>query len=307
MEKIISVTDFSLPQILIEKKEYLLVFKPPRMHTVPLAKSPGTNLLEWCLKEYPEIADLSGKDNSLNYEGQASFPGRLTGEGGLLHRLDYETQGLILIARTIPAMTSLMEQQKEGKIVKEYIALTGEHEKILPGFPEESPKLHFWVFRGKRRSGDSVNIKSAFRPYGKGRKAVRPVLPNINVPYGNTLMVKNNDMDIALDGSRPYMTEIVSAQLLSPAGKVITVVHDLPDTEKSGLASFRIRIVRGFRHQLRSHLAWVGRPILNDNVYGGNSFGKGLLGLRACSISFFEPSSGEMRTYSISPINLEDI
>jgi len=307
MEDYISVSDFSKPHILVAGKDYLLVYKPPRMHTVPLEKSKDDNLLTWCCAEFPEIAELTRKDNFSSDEAQTESSGKQTGDGGVLHRLDFETQGLILIARTQSGMDSLVEQQKSGKLIKEYIALTGEHETELPGFPDEEPKLHFWVFREKRRIGDSINIKSAFRPFGPGRKAVRPVLPNLNVPYGNTLMVKNHEMDIALDGSRPYVTEIINAQLFNSGGESLSVVHEMPKTGKPCLASFRIRIARGFRHQLRCHLAWVGRPILNDGIYGGNSYGKGFLGLRACSISFNDPVSDEKRTYSIAPMNLEDI
>jgi len=307
MEVLISVPDFSLPQVLTVEKDYLLVYKPPRMHTVPLAKSPNNNLLKWCSALYPEIADLTMKDNSLNSDEQDDIPSKQTGEGGLLHRLDFETQGLILVARTAKGMASLIDQQKNGMITKEYCALTGEHKTTLQGFPEEKPGLHFWIFREKRRIGDSVHIKSAFRPYGPGRKSVRPVLPNNNVPYGNTLLMRNREIDIALDGFRPYVTEIIGAQLLTSNGEPIAVIHDLPETPKPGLASFRIRIVRGFRHQLRCHLAWIGRPILNDDVYGCVSFGKGFLGLRACLISFTDPSSGEKQSYSIPPMNFMDI
>lgn len=305
---LILINDFSKPQILEVEKEFLLVYKPPRMHSIPLVKSPGDNILEWCSREFPEIKDLAGNDNRSDSQAPIPvIPVRPALEGGVLHRLDYETHGLMLVARTLHAMTFLIEQQKNGKTSKEYSAITGEGTTILKGFPDEKPKLFFWVFREKRRSGDSVNIKSAFRPYGPGRKAVRPVVPNINVPYGNTLLVKNPDTDIALDGSRPYVTEIISAQLFSPEGEVLSVSHELPEVEKPGLACFNIRIVKGFRHQIRSHLAWIGRPILNDSVYGGITFGKGLLGLRACSISFTDPSSGEKQSYSIPPLHLSEV
>jgi 23S rRNA pseudouridine1911/1915/1917 synthase len=69
---------------------------------------------------------------------------------------------------------------------------------------------------------------------------------------------------------------------------------------------FKLRIWKGFRHQIRAHLAWFGMPILNDKLYGGVSFGNGLLALRAYSISFTDPSSGEELSYSISANFLPD-
>jgi len=307
MEYFLSVIDPSVPQILEAEKDYLLVYKPAGMHSAPLAKSPDNNILSWCFAYFPEIADLADKDSSGNNNLQGKIQGRQAGEGGLLHRLDYETQGLILIARTLQGMERLIEQQKQGKIIKEYCAITAESKTALPGFPEDKPALPFWVFREKHRSGDSISIKSAFRPYGPGRKSVRPFSTNDNIPMRNDTRAINRSMNIAFDGSRPYVTNIVEAKLLL-AGEV----HD-PDThkpEETNIKDFgflRLRIIRGFRHQIRCHLAWADRPILNDDLYGGLSFGKGLLALRAYAITFTEPSSGKTRTLSIPPLSLEDI
>jgi 23S rRNA pseudouridine1911/1915/1917 synthase len=74
-----------------------------------------------------------------------------------------------------------------------------------------------------------------------------------------------------------------------------------------GIYSFKIRIVKGFRHQIRAHLAWLYRPILNDRLYDGMVYGKGLLALRACSLSFRDPASGVERRYAIPEMTLEDL
>ena len=66
-------------------------------------------------------------------------------------------------------------------------------------------------------------------------------------------------------------------------------------------------IVKGFRHQIRSHLTWLGMSILNDDLYGGERRGKGFLALRASSITFNDPSSGEELSYSIPPLELEEV
>ena len=241
-----SKSDFLMPQILAVEKDFFLVYKPPRFHSSPLANSRGENILSWCSVQFPEIADL---------------PGRKAGEGGLLHRLDYETHGILLLARNMPGMEALLQEQGEGKILKEYSALTAKCDVMLPGFPPMRdnliPNLPF-------------RIQSAFRPYGPGRKAVRPVL--IYRAEGE----KQREL---------YTSEIAEVTHLDER-----------------LACFRLRIWRGFRHQIRSHLAWLGMPILNDSLYGGASSGEGFLALRACSISFLDPSTGKERSYSIPPL-----
>ena len=234
----IPLSDMCLPAVLVEEKDFLIVYKPPRMHSAPRPRSvEADTLLDWCVLKFPDIANISG---------------RKAGEGGLLHRLDYETQGLLLIARTQAGMDFFLEQQNSGKIRKEYSALTSPAGQHFPGFPAEKPP--------SPRPG--LRIQSAFRPYGPGRKAVRPVT-----------------------AGEHYVTEILETQPFA-----------------GGLTAFRLGIVRGFRHQIRSHLAWLRVPILNDSLYGGESFGRGFLGLRACSLLFTDPALGGERVFSISPL-----
>lgn len=230
------INDLLVPQILITERDYLLVFKPSGMHSAPLKNSPGVTMFDWCGEKFPEFAKLIG---------------RKKGEGGLLHRLDYETHGLMIIARTEAGMENLLNQQKEGKIIKEYEAFTKKAAAGMPGFPPQ----YF------DNSAQRFTIKSAFRPYGTGGKAVRPML----------------------QGKKEYVTEIIERK------------------EKSnGVISFTVKITSGFRHQIRCHLAWTGYPIINDKLYGGATFGNGMLGLSASGISFLDPSTGEKRIYSIN-------
>jgi 23S rRNA pseudouridine1911/1915/1917 synthase len=248
------VDDFSKPQVIAEEKDFLIVYKPPRMHSAPQALS-IESLYTWCVQKYPEVGELSGRNK---------------GEGGMLHRLDYETHGIMLLARSKPGMEALLEQQKHGKIPKEYSALAFESEMVLPGFPKEKPGF---------RPGKAIEITSAFRPYGKGRKAVRPVLPG-----------DANSKEI----QALYITEILESKLTSAMGL-------------GNCLSLRLRISKGFRHQIRSHLAWLGMPILNDALYGGAAFGNGYLALRACSLAFADPLKGEERYYSIPALRLEGL
>ena len=74
-------------------------------------------------------------------------------------------------------------------------------------------------------------IMSYFRAYGKGSKAVRPVQD-----------IRRAD---------------------SPVLYTTTAIRDGE--------SFTCTITRGFRHQIRAHLAWIGHPIMGDCLYGTGS------------------------------------
>ena len=249
------VDDLSTPNILVKEKDFLLVYKPPAMHSAPLPASKSTfpdlamgkiaeeTIFDWCAAQYPEIKKIQGRGK---------------GEGGLLHRLDYETQGLMLIARTRDGMENLLTQQDKCAIVKEYCALTMEQKTKAPGFPPVDVSCL------------SGCIRSAFRPYGVGRKLVRPILKQ------TTTLAKAKEKE--------YITEILEKNSLS-----------------QDVFSWQIKITKGFRHQIRCHLAWIGMPIINDKLYGGNPFGKGILALRATAVLFMDPGTAKTKCYSLSP------
>jgi 23S rRNA pseudouridine1911/1915/1917 synthase len=209
------------------------------MHSVPLKKtfSAEKTLLDWCAERFPEVRSVRGT---------------LPWEGGMLHRLDYETQGLALFAKTQRAFDALTAQQETGRFVKEYAAAGAPAER-LAGFPPDPPPPEARV------------IESGFRAFGPGRQAVRPVLGS----------------------GRSYITEIrfFKAETLG--------------------RFFRLRLFRGFRHQIRCHLAWLGFPILNDSLYGGRRDGSDILALQAEAIAFFDPSSGAPCRYRIPNKGLE--
>ena len=60
----------------------------------------------------------------------------------------------------------------------------------------------------------------------------------------------------------------------------------------------RLRLETGRTHQIRVHLAYIGHPILGDDVYGRTY--KGLDGqcLHARKIGFIHPTTGEYLEYT---------
>ena len=48
-----------------------------------------------------------------------------------------------------------------------------------------------------------------------------------------------------------------------------TRLENVREVMGGGAWLIRARIHRGARHQIRAHMAWLGRPILGDSIYGG--------------------------------------
>jgi 23S rRNA pseudouridine1911/1915/1917 synthase len=228
------------------------------MHTAPLHSDTDT-LLYWTAKTYPDVLEPRG---------------RIEREGGLIHRLDYETHGLVLIARTQEALNAFSALQEQGGIIKTYEAFSagpGLAKPSLPGFP---PFPAEFVPVPSDSTPVKFHIESAFRAYGPGAKQVRPVW-------------------VANDSER--------AELAEAAGKIYRTEGTAAAFEGAACGGgrfFVLRLTKGFRHQIRAHLAWARWPLLNDVLYGGKCDtaktdpGENFLAHRASGICFTDPAGG---------------
>ncbi|MXX05445.1 MAG: 23S rRNA pseudouridine(1911/1915/1917) synthase RluD [Gammaproteobacteria bacterium] len=86
-----------------EDEHFLIVNKPKNLVVHPAAGHHEGTLLNGLLHSYPELAQLP--------------------RAGIIHRLDKDTTGLMLIARTLRAHTELVRQLQERRIERVYQAL----------------------------------------------------------------------------------------------------------------------------------------------------------------------------------------
>lgn len=227
--------------LIAKTPHYLVVCKDHGLPTVPLKK----NIYE---------------DSLLN-QVATCFPEVLEGshEGLVLHRLDTATSGLVLIARSMKVYSYFQEEQRMGRFIKTYHALTSKVECLPPGYPPHDVALE---------SVEKYEITSSFRPYGKGRREVRPVTDESNHFHKK--------------GSSSYLYT-----------SHITHIGE----KEHGHHLFKVSLDKGFRHQVRSHLCWSHYPILGDALYGGNS--SSYLHLIASSIQFYDYEHIQLREYSL--------
>jgi 23S rRNA pseudouridine1911/1915/1917 synthase len=93
-------------QLLHEDADLLALDKPAGIAVHPGAGRPGGTLANALLFHFPEIAGVGG-------------PGR----PGIVHRLDLDTTGVLLVARTDRAYQALIKAFAERRIAKRYFAL----------------------------------------------------------------------------------------------------------------------------------------------------------------------------------------
>jgi 23S rRNA pseudouridine1911/1915/1917 synthase len=93
-------------EVLYESPDLIVVNKPAGMPVHPSAGHASGTLVNVLLARYPDIGPLQGELRP-----------------GIVHRLDKDTSGAMVVARTAPAQANLARQIKERTVEKRYLAI----------------------------------------------------------------------------------------------------------------------------------------------------------------------------------------
>lgn len=154
---------------------------------------------------------------------------------GIVHRIDKNTSGLLIVAKNDRSHLHLAEQIKEHSFTREYEA-----------------------------------VASGYFKDGEG---------TVDAPIGRH-KTDRKKMCVTAENSRNAVT------------------HYSVLKQYGGYAHVRLRLETGRTHQIRVHLAYIGHPVLGDDVYGKPY--KGIDGqcLHARKIGFIHPTTGEYMEFT---------
>lgn len=116
------------PTILLETKDYIVINKPPHLMVHPDGKKTSPTLTDWIISKYP---DLAGVGESMTFGDQE------IDRPGIVHRLDEETSGALIIAKTKESFDYFKKQFMDRIIEKEYHAFLWGHFKEKSGLIDE--------------------------------------------------------------------------------------------------------------------------------------------------------------------------
>jgi 23S rRNA pseudouridine1911/1915/1917 synthase len=200
--------------VLYEDADLVAINKPAGMVVHPAHGHTDGTLVNAALACWPGIADVGGQ-----------------GRAGVVHRLDKDTSGVIVVAKTEAALQALQAQFRARAVHKRYLAL-------VDGIPESNQGI-------------------------------------IEAPLGRDPRQRKR-IAVLRDG-RPALT----AYRLLEAFDHHALLEIEPKT--------------GRTHQIRVHLAWLGYPVVGDQVYGWRrpSIKLGRHFLHAVQLAVNSPSTGE--------------
>lgn len=245
---------FEIIHYCTDEEPYFVINKKRKIPSAPLFKNDYSAYTE-LQKQFPFLDEVHGKKEI---------------EHGLIHRIDNETEGLILIASQQNFYDEMIYLQNENLFVKKYTALCEPF--LYTPDSKEFPKLELDVKKAFE-SKEKILVSSKFRPYGTGNTSVRPV----NEFSGKAALKKCS--------KKNYSTQIEFGNIIQFNGKKLIEVH--------------CSISQGYRHQVRCHLAWLGLPVYGDRLYNLLSNENDPFCFTASSFEF--PFKSETKKYNIVP------
>src|SRR3989344_4852571 len=111
------------PHVIFEDNDFLILEKRANLITDKTNTTKKFYTLQDWIEENCDFAKNLDKDS---YEQSSDFRKR----AGLVHRLDKQTSGIIIVAKNEKSFNNLLLQFKEGVVKKTYIALC--HGKVIP-------------------------------------------------------------------------------------------------------------------------------------------------------------------------------
>ena len=250
------------PRVLYADEYILVVDKPAGMLSVPGKADDSASVI---------VEEYFANNSKLKIQNSKFLKAA--------HRLDMDTSGLLVLARTEQAYVELQRQFASRETVKRY-------EAVLSGVPKhvnQDSTLHSGVQEPTIQNSKLKTQNSSTQPSGCLEAISLPLIADINdrprqrvdMEHGKPALTLYNIVEV-----RAADANTAVAYTTKKADKSLTLVHLYPKT--------------GRTHQLRVHCAHpqgLACPILGDPLYGTERADR--MYLHAAELTFRHPITGE--------------
>ena len=203
-------------KVIFEDEHFLVIDKPAGISTTTSETEKGRTIEDILVKDY-QIPAL---------------------RGGIVHRLDKDTSGLLVVGKSDDIVLKLQTQFKERTVQKEYLAL-------VHGVVKEQGRVDAPIIRNPERREKFTVASQTWSGEAGVREAVTEYEPIQRLAFSGQRLV-----EIFLGFNKIQFRKLYAIRYT-----LLTLLACHPLT--------------GRTHQIRVHLKHIGFPIVSDEKYGG--------------------------------------
>lgn len=201
-------------EIIYEDPEILIINKPVGLVVHPAAGNPDSTLVNALLHHYPPLTQLP--------------------RAGIVHRLDKNTSGLLVVAKTLTAHTNLVKQLQKRKIEREYLAIV--HGVLISGGTVNAPmgrharkRTHMAIVENGKEAITHYRVLERFRAH---------TLLKVKLETGRTHQIRVHMAHInhAIVGDATYGRRLI------PKGASSALLEILHDFKRQALHAHRLAL-----------------------------------------------------------------
>ena len=250
-----------------------------------LDKPPGLVVTSSETQSEPSLQDILAKEYKISAE-----------RSGIVHRLDKDTSGLLLVAKDDETLAALQAQFKSREVKKEYLAL-------VHGFIEKAGKIEAPI---ARNPGDREKFV-VVRPCKVGPYEATNARPACNA-------MRSIAGREAVTEYKPLELRVMSPEFMEKIFQGFTKIQfrKLRTMNYEQFTLLRCHPLTGRTHQIRVHLKYLGFGVVGDSKYGGRKTVRldhrwvPRQFLHAAKLEFTHPRTGEKMSFeSKLPEDLE--